>query len=673
MKENGTYGLWPLKNLMCGRAFSSAAGSSLRPISDAHPRSHDIVRNAEVLIIGDLIDPDLLPLMADRRAKARPTFVELADEPCREGREDGMERDVLLRLMIQQADGVRFHHAALLEQYGTLNPRYALMLKKKTVHYEPHPFEVLILKGMTMAAEKKREAALDFFAEAGRLCPESPLPFVLEAPLSPAPIESLKKALALNPSSVTAWTLLADEHLKAKDWPAALAALESAVSIAPDNPLPYLRAARVLRLLSKKKEWLHLLQKAQSCSGNHFSAAVNNGSGNRSVSKPTPRTKRVLFMAGEKSMVFQDCREGFEELGWETGQELFSDTSHQTPDAHERLAIRIRSFQPHLVISINQVGCDREGFILSALKGAGIPTFLWYVDSPFALLPEDHPAMVREATLLGTFDSSYVEALKERTGVKAVHLPLGTNPKRFQPPARSAPESDWTVSFIGNLDLEKVSRRREALKEDDPSALERVDEAVRHLIGAPFSSAHDILEKYAAGPDWNDLSRPLREKIYQIAEMEASAKRRLEIVTRLKEEGIRVVGGAEWKRYINSGHWIPPVDYLTGLCGIYQRTRIVLNISRYQLRAGVTQRVFDVPAAGGFLMTDRTAEVERYLLPEEEVVFYEDPADLKDKTAYYLNHDRERRNISAKARKRVLQEHTYGHRIKSIIAALGLG
>lgn len=280
--------------------------------------------------------------------------------------------------------------------------------------------------------------------------------------------------------------------------------------------------------------------------------------------------------------------------------------------------------------------------------------------------------MVREAALLASFDSSYVEALKERTGVETLHLPLGTNPERFKPYAAKSAGTDWPVCFIGGLDLERIAWGRETLGRDVPGALKKVDEAVRVLTSSPFASAHEALENHAAAGHWNGVPPELRGRMLRLAEMEASAKRRIEIVAALRDEGIRVVGGAEWKAYVEAGYWMPPVDYLTDLCGLYRRSRIVLNISRYQLRTGVTQRVFDVPAAGGFLLTDKTEELERYLLPGREAAVYEDVKDLKEKAAFFLAHEEERKAVALAARQRVLREHTYPERLKAIIAALEL-
>lgn len=463
------------------------------------------------------------------------------------------------------------------------------------------------------------------------------------------------------------WMSRADEHLKRKDWRRSLAILESAAKASPDDPFPYLKAAAILRLLGKKEAWLHLLGEAQS-----RTPEPGAGSSSRGPHRTGAAGRRVVLMAGERSMVVQDCREGFARMGWEARQELFGNTSHEGPEAHEHLAIRIRSRRPRLVISINQAGCDREGFILAALKDAGIPAVVWYVDSPFAILPEDRPSMVRDAALLASFDASYVEPLREGTGVTAIHLPLGTNPERFKPPETEDPEADWPMSFIGGLDLDRIARGREALGREVPGALKKVDEAVRVLTSSPFASARDALKARAAERPWNGVSPELRGRILRLAELEASAKRRIEIVAALREEGIRVAGGAEWKAYVPPGQWHPPVDYLTDLCGLYRRSRIVLNISRYQLRSGVTQRVFDVPAAGGFLLTDRTEELERYLLPGREAAVYEDVKDLKEKAAFFLAHEEERKAVALTARRRVLREHTYPERLRTIIAALSL-
>lgn len=80
----------------------------------------------------------------------------------------------------------------------------------------------------------------------------------------------------------------------------------------------------------------------------------------------------------------------------------------------------------------------------------------------------------------------------------------------------------------------------------------------------------------------------------------------------------------------------------------------------------VNQRVFDVPLCGGFLLTDRQEDLLE-LFADDEVALYESSEDVADKARYYLANPAIRASIAARARKRILNEHTYRHRMGSML------
>ena len=64
---------------------------------------------------------------------------------------------------------------------------------------------------------------------------------------------------------------------------------------------------------------------------------------------------------------------------------------------------------------------------------------------------------------------------------------------------------------------------------------------------------------------------------------------------------------------------------------------------------GVTQvklRDFEVPAAGGFYLVERTEEYDEFFRPGVEVETWGTLGELIDKIRYYLSHDAERRRIA---------------------------
>jgi hypothetical protein len=69
-------------------------------------------------------------------------------------------------------------------------------------------------------------------------------------------------------------------------------------------------------------------------------------------------------------------------------------------------------------------------------------------------------------------------------------------------------------------------------------------------------------------------------------------------------------------------------------CGIYQSSRINLNISSLQFDTAVNNRVFDVIFSGGFVLTDRRNELEN-IFPFFHEISYETPEELNEKINYW--------------------------------------
>lgn len=105
---------------------------------------------------------------------------------------------------------------------------------------------------------------------------------------------------------------------------------------------------------------------------------------------------------------------------------------------------------------------------------------------------------------------------------------------------------------------------------------------------------------------------------------------------------------------------------------IYGAAAVSLNLqSEHYQRDGLTCRPFEVAACGGFCLTEARRDLSRYFEPGVEMVAFEGIDDLKRKVAYYLAHEDERGQIAARARARALREHTYDHRVRQVLDAIG--
>lgn len=82
-----------------------------------------------------------------------------------------------------------------------------------------------------------------------------------------------------------------------------------------------------------------------------------------------------------------------------------------------------------------------------------------------------------------------------------------------------------------------------------------------------------------------------------------------------------------------------------------------------------TARTFEIPGAGGFMLHERTSEVENYFEEGKESVFFVDHDDLIDKINYYLEHDKERRSIAQAGRQRCINSgYSTDDRANAVIA-----
>jgi spore maturation protein CgeB len=110
---------------------------------------------------------------------------------------------------------------------------------------------------------------------------------------------------------------------------------------------------------------------------------------------------------------------------------------------------------------------------------------------------------------------------------------------------------------------------------------------------------------------------------------------------------------------------------------IFRTSRISLNFSGAGQSIGrsgdqrqIKARTFEVPGAGGFLLTEAAPGLERYFSISREVATFETPSQLVEKARHYLDHPDERDAIARAGHTRTMAEHTYERRISEILEKL---
>ncbi len=210
---------------------------------------------------------------------------------------------------------------------------------------------------------------------------------------------------------------------------------------------------------------------------------------------------------------------------------------------------------------------------------------------------------------------------------------------------------------------------------DDKRALERVKIRALHVATLPFACDPDFHRPPALTAD--DKAR-YGSPVTFVGTMIPPRERALEAV---REFGLKIWGPPRnpW------GTWDPARSSL-GSCWqgrsaygeeavkIYAASDVTLDIHFMFGGPGpitnVTARVFEVPACGGFLLTNASDQLAELYSVGAEIIAYRSIEELRRLTAYYLAHPDERREIAARAQRRAHREHTFQRRLEGMFELL---
>jgi spore maturation protein CgeB len=167
------------------------------------------------------------------------------------------------------------------------------------------------------------------------------------------------------------------------------------------------------------------------------------------------------------------------------------------------------------------------------------------------------------------------------------------------------------------------------------------------------------------------LQSPIRavDCCYPISFVGTAHGKRKAWIDALRKQGIAVeCFGYGWPR--------GPVQ-ADDIAGIIRNSAISLNFSNSVMRWDsliprhenqLKARTFEIPGAGGFLLTEWAQGLERFYQPDHEVAVFHTLRELVEKIRYYQDHPIERDILANKGFRRTCAEHTYGKRLEEAIA-----
>lgn len=325
----------------------------------------------------------------------------------------------------------------------------------------------------------------------------------------------------------------------------------------------------------------------------------------------------------------------------------------------QELLTCLETCRPDLFLSVNFAGLDRYGEVQSILARAKVPVAVWCVDNPFHALSGVKTNAWKDLHLFVT-DDWFLTPL-ERHGARSVHhLPLAAHPDFFQA-APDHPELADRLLFVGHSAFADKTAFFAGLSIREPLANEARDLLARgERPDFGWWAGRLGIEPFWPGPQARRAG---------LGAEQSGLAWRCDIIREASATGrLTVCGDTAWRDHIQAPFQsLPCVDYYGPLAGMYASAGFVVGASSFLLPHGLTQRHFDVWAAGGCLLTDNTPGLG--IFPEEltRPVTFATARDI-GKLAHGL--ENQRPGLIRAWRELIGREHTYRHRIRSILECI---
>lgn len=311
-----------------------------------------------------------------------------------------------------------------------------------------------------------------------------------------------------------------------------------------------------------------------------------------------------------------------------------------------------------------------------------VPYVCWTVDSPVPELFSN--ALGNTYNRIFLFDRAQYDFFSPVNPSCIHYLPLAADNKQFEKAVLSMTEADYAaygadISFVGSLYTEKCRYDRLTLSEHTKGYVDGLMEAQLQIYGCNFTAdslTESVIREIMDADPLFYQGEDLREGVerylvaHQYVGMKLAALERERTLRRLSEHFPVTL----YTRSDTSS--LPHVDCrggvrtLTEMPKVFQASRINLNMTIRPIETGLSQRIWDVLACGGFLLTNYQSEIPDYFEIGKELETYESIPELEEKVRYYLSHEDERMEIAIRGYEKVAAHHSYEVRLAQMIKIL---
>lgn len=403
-----------------------------------------------------------------------------------------------------------------------------------------------------------------------------------------------------------------------------------------------------------------------------------------------------ILMYRWKAYNYRDIEETFLLLGHQVDNIEQKLGSYDIDDAFEKvLRERLESVSYDMVFTVNYFAV-----ISNICQSLGVKYVSWTCDNP--LISMYHESVFHDCNYIFTFDkTNYLEF--KGMGVEHIwYLPLAVDTNRLDSllddkyslhgnEARtglccvdgSLKNRDrrvyaTDVAFVGSLyERNSYDKLKNRLSTYLQGYFDAVMEAQLNISGANIVEpmlTTDILEQLQeyfklekSEGSFSDIGLIFQTTVlgFKIAQVQ----RQRALIELSKHFQVNVFSNSDVSDLVRV-RYMGSVDYWSELPKVFRESKINLNFTIPNIKSGIPLRVWDVLGSKGFLLTNYQAEIPLYFKEGEDLVCFDGIEDLKEKVAYYLAHEQERREIAQNGYEKVKRYHSYVNRIQEMLRVI---
>jgi len=172
-----------------------------------------------------------------------------------------------------------------------------------------------------------------------------------------------------------------------------------------------------------------------------------------------------------------------------------------------------------------------------------------------------------------------------------------------------------------------------------------------------------LLTQWAANSEWLHPPLPATACRYPVTFVGMAHGNRQQRVAELRAQGIEVrCFGYGWPDGPIATEEIPRIIHESVISLNFSN-----NFERFKGRNQIKARTFEVPGAGGFLLTEAAPGLETWYAIGKEIAVFDDTENLVRQIRYFLSNPTERDRIAQAGFERTRREHTYDARLRELV------